>query len=85
MTARERLTDILGTLCMIENRKRDCRWAWTIERDASIQYMDVNGAGPRFIFTADGELRSVIRDRKSYRADAIHVLPYKTKTQEATA
>jgi hypothetical protein len=58
LTDRDVLRDELERMCVISGKRFE-------ERDASINII----GGPRFIFTAEGEIKSIIKDGKAYGPD----------------
>jgi len=58
MSDRDVLRDQIERACVISGKRFE-------ERDASINVI----GGPRFIFTAEGEIKSIIKDGKAYGPD----------------
>jgi hypothetical protein len=66
-TDRDILRDEIERMCVISGK-------FFIERDTTITVIH----GPKFIFTAEGEIKSIIRDGKAYGPDGQrHYVPPK--------
>ncbi len=75
MTDRDSISVALSLVCWAENRKAKREVVRLDERDKSITVLRENAdPGPKFIFTDEGEVKSIIRDGLSIGPDGKKVL-----------
>ena len=75
MTDRDSISEALLLVCWAKNKQAHREVIRLDERDKSITVLNENSdPGPKYMFTDEGELKSIIRGGNSYGPDGKKVL-----------